>query len=144
MVVYFAHFFILTGFNVCGEQDVFRCDSQISIPGLCWLGQRRIFLVCSFLQLYLGSLADARNFCHPFFPRNIRKSDATGGGNDPSQQPNPSFRSFRIQQVYYLSTFYKRNELASRVGVFYAAASIAGAFSGLIAYGCPLRMHISS
>ncbi|KAJ7357335.1 MFS general substrate transporter [Mycena albidolilacea] len=37
--------------------------------------------------------------------------------------------------VYYLSTFYKRNELASRVGVFYAAASIAGAFSGLIAYG---------
>ncbi|KAJ7706216.1 MFS general substrate transporter [Mycena rosella] len=37
--------------------------------------------------------------------------------------------------VYYLSTFYKRGELASRVGVFYAAASIAGAFSGLIAYG---------
>ncbi|KAJ6621707.1 major facilitator superfamily domain-containing protein [Mycena sp. CBHHK59/15] len=37
--------------------------------------------------------------------------------------------------VYYLSTFYKRNELASRVGLFYAAASIAGAFSGLIAYG---------
>ncbi|KAJ7225545.1 major facilitator superfamily domain-containing protein [Mycena pura] len=37
--------------------------------------------------------------------------------------------------VYYLSTFYKRDELASRVGIFYAAASIAGAFSGLIAYG---------
>ncbi|KAK7064255.1 MFS general substrate transporter [Favolaschia claudopus] len=37
--------------------------------------------------------------------------------------------------VYYLSTFYKRDELASRIGVFYAAASIAGAFSGLIAYG---------
>ncbi|KAJ7783750.1 major facilitator superfamily domain-containing protein [Mycena maculata] len=37
--------------------------------------------------------------------------------------------------VYYLSTYYKRDELASRVGLFYAAASIAGAFSGLIAYG---------
>jgi len=37
--------------------------------------------------------------------------------------------------VFYLSTFYKRNELASRVGIFYAAASIAGAFSGLIAFG---------
>ncbi|KAH8835313.1 major facilitator superfamily domain-containing protein [Flagelloscypha sp. PMI_526] len=37
--------------------------------------------------------------------------------------------------VFYLSTFYKRTELASRVGLFYAAASISGAFSGLIAYG---------
>ncbi|PFH54444.1 hypothetical protein AMATHDRAFT_72247 [Amanita thiersii Skay4041] len=37
--------------------------------------------------------------------------------------------------VFYLSTFYKRDELASRVGLFYAAASIAGAFSGLIAFG---------
>lgn len=37
--------------------------------------------------------------------------------------------------VYYLSTFYRRGELASRIGIFYAAASIAGAFSGLIAYG---------
>lgn len=37
--------------------------------------------------------------------------------------------------IYYLSTFYKRDELASRVGLFYAAASISGAFSGLIAYG---------
>ncbi|PPR05718.1 hypothetical protein CVT26_008959 [Gymnopilus dilepis] len=32
--------------------------------------------------------------------------------------------------VFYLSTFYKRDELASRVGLFYAAASISGAFSG--------------
>jgi len=37
--------------------------------------------------------------------------------------------------LFYLSTFYKRNELASRVGLFYAASSIAGAFSGLIAFG---------
>ncbi|TFK41194.1 MFS general substrate transporter [Crucibulum laeve] len=43
--------------------------------------------------------------------------------------------------VFYLSTFYKRNELASRVGLFYAAASIAGAFSGLIAFGV---FHIES
>lgn len=37
--------------------------------------------------------------------------------------------------VFYLSTFYKRNELASRVGLFYAASSISGAFSGLLAFG---------
>ncbi|KIK70953.1 hypothetical protein GYMLUDRAFT_33043 [Collybiopsis luxurians FD-317 M1] len=37
--------------------------------------------------------------------------------------------------VYYLSTFYRRVELASRVGMFYAAAAIAGAFSGLLAFG---------
>ncbi|KAK0208244.1 MFS general substrate transporter [Desarmillaria ectypa] len=57
--------------------------------------------------------------------------------------------------VFYLSTFYKRSELASRIGLFYgevrfyciayllikhvvhyeAAAAIAGAFSGLIAFG---------
>ena len=48
-------------------------------------------------------------------------------------------------QIYYLSTFYKRDELASRVGLFYAAASISGAFSGLIAYGTfqipPTKFH---
>ncbi|KDR84954.1 hypothetical protein GALMADRAFT_260658 [Galerina marginata CBS 339.88] len=43
--------------------------------------------------------------------------------------------------VFYLSTFYKRDELASRVGLFYAASSISGAFSGLIAYGV---FHIHS
>ncbi|KAF9044567.1 MFS general substrate transporter [Hymenopellis radicata] len=37
--------------------------------------------------------------------------------------------------VFYLSTFYTRGELASRVGLFYAAAAISGAFSGLIAFG---------
>ncbi|KAI3621962.1 transporter of nicotinic acid [Moniliophthora roreri] len=37
--------------------------------------------------------------------------------------------------VYYLSTFYRRGELASRIALFYAAAAIAGAFSGLIAFG---------
>ncbi|PPQ82059.1 hypothetical protein CVT25_014600 [Psilocybe cyanescens] len=44
--------------------------------------------------------------------------------------------------VFYLSTFYKRGELASRVGLFYAAASISGAFSGLIAYGV-FHLHSS-
>ncbi|TFK57121.1 MFS general substrate transporter [Heliocybe sulcata] len=37
--------------------------------------------------------------------------------------------------VYYLSTFYKRDELATRIGIFYAASAVSGAFSGLIAYG---------
>ena len=37
--------------------------------------------------------------------------------------------------VYYLTTFYRRNELALRISLFYGSATIAGAFSGLIAYG---------
>lgn len=37
--------------------------------------------------------------------------------------------------VFYLTTFYRRTELARRLCCFYAAYEIAGAFSGLIAYG---------
>lgn len=34
----------------------------------------------------------------------------------------------------YTSLWYKRNELATRTGIFYSAATIAGGFSGLTAY----------
>ncbi|KAH8812389.1 major facilitator superfamily domain-containing protein [Xylogone sp. PMI_703] len=34
----------------------------------------------------------------------------------------------------YTSMWYKRNELATRTGIFYSASTIAGGFSGLIAY----------
>lgn len=37
--------------------------------------------------------------------------------------------------IFYLTTFYKRTELARRLCTYYAAAQIAGAFNGLIAYG---------
>lgn len=37
--------------------------------------------------------------------------------------------------IYYLSTFYRRHELAWRLSVFYAAANIANAFSGLLSFG---------
>ncbi|GFZ46966.1 Uncharacterized transporter [Saitozyma sp. JCM 24511] len=37
--------------------------------------------------------------------------------------------------VFYLSQFYTRGELARRIGVYYAASSISGAFSGLLAFG---------
>ncbi|KAL4806245.1 major facilitator superfamily domain-containing protein [Aspergillus unguis] len=37
--------------------------------------------------------------------------------------------------IYYLTTFYRRSELARRLAVFYAASNIANAFSGLIAFG---------
>ncbi|PHH64500.1 hypothetical protein CDD81_4575 [Ophiocordyceps australis] len=36
--------------------------------------------------------------------------------------------------VFYLTTFYRRAELARRLAIFYAASSIAGAFSGLLAF----------
>jgi MFS family permease len=35
--------------------------------------------------------------------------------------------------VFYLSCWYKRSELGSRIAVFYSAATVAGAFSGLLA-----------
>ncbi|KAF2096548.1 MFS general substrate transporter [Rhizodiscina lignyota] len=37
--------------------------------------------------------------------------------------------------IFYLTTFYKRRELAGRLSLYYAASSIAGAFTGLIAFG---------
>jgi MFS family permease len=37
--------------------------------------------------------------------------------------------------IFYLTTFYKRSELAGRLSIFYAASEVAGAFTGLIAYG---------
>ncbi|ODV84767.1 hypothetical protein CANARDRAFT_8342 [[Candida] arabinofermentans NRRL YB-2248] len=37
--------------------------------------------------------------------------------------------------IYYLSTFYRRTELARRLSIFYSAANIANAFSGLLAFG---------
>ncbi|KAL0636895.1 hypothetical protein Q9L58_004117 [Maublancomyces gigas] len=43
--------------------------------------------------------------------------------------------------IYYLTTFYRRGELARRLAIFYAASNIASAFSGLLAYGV---FHIRS
>ncbi|KAJ3193552.1 hypothetical protein HDU82_002778, partial [Entophlyctis luteolus] len=37
--------------------------------------------------------------------------------------------------IYYLTTFYRRGELARRLALFYAAQSIASAFGGLLAFG---------
>jgi hypothetical protein len=37
--------------------------------------------------------------------------------------------------VFYLSLFYTRTEIASRIAIFYAGQVIASAFGGLLAYG---------
>ncbi|OJJ35767.1 hypothetical protein ASPWEDRAFT_41009 [Aspergillus wentii DTO 134E9] len=37
--------------------------------------------------------------------------------------------------VLYLSSFYRRGDLALRIGIFYTAASLSGAFGGLLARG---------
>lgn len=37
--------------------------------------------------------------------------------------------------VYYLTLWYPRHHLQYRIGLFFGAASLAGAFSGLLAYG---------
>lgn len=43
--------------------------------------------------------------------------------------------------IYYLTTFYRRGELARRLAIFYAASNIANAFSGLLAFAV---FHIKS
>lgn len=40
--------------------------------------------------------------------------------------------------VFYLSMWYKRNEQHYRVALFFSAASLAGAFGGILAYGIGL------
>ena len=43
--------------------------------------------------------------------------------------------------VLYLSQFYRREELAVRIGIFYTAASLSGAFGGLLARGLSAIGH---
>ena len=44
--------------------------------------------------------------------------------------------------VYYLSIWYTRSEIASRIGIFYAALVSSSAFGGLISYGVfQMRTH---
>lgn len=42
---------------------------------------------------------------------------------------------FGVGGVFYLTQFYKRDELAKRIALFYGSQTISGAFSGLIAFG---------
>ncbi|KAI9923943.1 hypothetical protein ASPWEDRAFT_50323 [Aspergillus wentii DTO 134E9] len=42
---------------------------------------------------------------------------------------------FMAGVVFYLTQFYKRNEIAFRLSIFYGTVTIAGAFSGLISFG---------
>ncbi|GAP91593.2 putative major facilitator superfamily transporter [Rosellinia necatrix] len=45
--------------------------------------------------------------------------------------------------IFYLTTFYRRSELARRLAIFYAASNIANAFSGLLAFGVfQIRSHL--
>lgn len=37
--------------------------------------------------------------------------------------------------TYYISLWYKRDEQAKRVAIFFSAATVAGAFGGLLAFG---------
>ncbi|EJU04672.1 MFS transporter [Dacryopinax primogenitus] len=45
--------------------------------------------------------------------------------------------------IYYLTTFYRRGELARRLGFFYAAFNVASAFSGLLSFGV-FQLHSGS
>ncbi|KAK9675289.1 hypothetical protein K7432_016535, partial [Basidiobolus ranarum] len=36
--------------------------------------------------------------------------------------------------VYYLSTFYKRSEMASRISIFWGSTTLASSFTGLVSY----------
>jgi MFS family permease len=43
--------------------------------------------------------------------------------------------------MYYMSKWYNREEYQRRMAVFFSAAGVAGAFSGLLAYGISF-MHM--
>lgn len=49
--------------------------------------------------------------------------------------PHLSMRKCADTNQKYLTTFYRRGELARRLAIFYAASNIANAFSGLLAFG---------
>ena len=44
--------------------------------------------------------------------------------------------------AFYLTNFYKREELALRIAIFFSMATFAGAFGGLIAYGIGFMRNI--
>ncbi|KIM99928.1 hypothetical protein OIDMADRAFT_125871 [Oidiodendron maius Zn] len=48
---------------------------------------------------------------------------------------------YLASNVFYLSTFYTRNEIAARIGIFYAGSVLASAFGGLLAFGI---FHVAS
>jgi MFS family permease len=37
--------------------------------------------------------------------------------------------------AFYLTTFYKRDELALRIAIFFSMSTVAGAFGGILDYG---------
>lgn len=49
---------------------------------------------------------------------------------------------FHGKKVLYLSSFYRRGDLALRIGLFYTAASLSGAFGGkkLIYHECDIQL----
>ena len=46
--------------------------------------------------------------------------------------------------AFYLTNFYKRDELAFRIAIFFSMATFAGAFGGLLAYGIGFMKGIGS
>ncbi|KAM0746363.1 MFS general substrate transporter [Meredithblackwellia eburnea MCA 4105] len=96
------------------------CGTPISL----WIKRWSAARVLPLMMLGFGSMAminaAAKNFGELFFIRIIL------GICESAMLPGV---------VFYLSSFYTRTELASRIGIFYSAAQISGAFSGLISYG---------
>ena len=52
-----------------------------------------------------------------------------------STYSNPASKLERIPALSSLTLWYPRHKLQYRIGLFYGAASLAGAFSGILAYG---------
>jgi len=52
-----------------------------------------------------------------------------------NDSPGMAESAFFPLVIYYLTTFYRRGELARRLAIFYAASNIANAFSGLLSVG---------
>lgn len=56
-------------------------------------------------------------------------------GTPPHTHLHHSLNNPSAGVIFYLTQFYKRNEMAFRLSIFYGMVTIAGAFSGLISFG---------
>ncbi|KAK6381593.1 hypothetical protein LTS17_004652 [Exophiala oligosperma] len=91
------------------------CSAKISLP--CMMVAFGIASACTAVAKNLGHLMVCRIFVGIFES------------------------GFLASVVFYLSKWYTRSEIASRIAIFYAGAVVASAFGGLIAFG---MFHIKS
>ncbi|KAL2436723.1 High-affinity nicotinic acid transporter [Exophiala dermatitidis] len=85
---------------------------------------RSLGVACMFFGVCLCGMAEAKNYSTILALRIL-----LGCG-----------QGFVQMAMIYCSIWYRRDEMATRTGIFYACATLSGAFGGLIAYGVQANM----